>query len=96
MHRDPEIWPEPEKFDPERFSPEKKSERHSYAFLPFGHGQRNCIVQRLATMEIKCAIVCILQHYRFKTCDETEIPLRLAITGLLKPLNGVHLLLEKR
>lgn len=96
LHRDPEIWPEPEKFDPERFSPEKKSERHPYAFLPFGHGPRNCIGQRLATMEIKCAIVYILQHYRFKPCDETEIPLKLAKTGLLKPLNGVKLLLEKR
>lgn len=96
LHRDPEIWPEPEKFDPERFSPEKKSERHPYAFIPFGHGPRNCIGQRLATMEIKCAIVYILQHYRFKTCDETEIPLKLAKTGLLKPLNGVKLLLENR
>nr|XP_022319165.1 cytochrome P450 3A29-like [Crassostrea virginica] len=96
MHRDPKQWPDPEKFDPERFSQENKAQRHPYAFLPFGHGPRNCIGQRLATMEIKCAIVYILQHYRFVTCSQTEIPLQLHTSGLLKPKNGVYLKLEER
>ncbi|XP_048758996.1 cytochrome P450 3A8-like [Ostrea edulis] len=76
VHRDPEYWPDPDKYDPERFSPENKANRHPYAYLPFGHGPRNCIGQRLAAMEAKCAIVYILQHYRFVTCDETESPLK--------------------
>ena len=56
-----------------RFTPENKANRHPYVYLPFGHGPRNCIGQRLAAMEAKCAIVYILQHYRFVTCDETEV-----------------------
>lgn len=43
LHRDPSIYPDPDKFDPERFNMDKVKERHPYAYLPFGEGPRNCI-----------------------------------------------------
>ena len=43
MHRDAEIYPNPEIFDPERFSDEEIQKRHNYVYLPFGEGPRNCI-----------------------------------------------------
>lgn len=61
----------------QRFTSENKARRHPYAYLPFGHGPRSCIGMRLAQVEMKLAIVSILQHYRFKTCDETEVSKRL-------------------
>lgn len=43
IHYDERFYWNPQKFDPERFSPATKSDRNPYAYLPFGHGPRNCI-----------------------------------------------------
>jgi len=43
LHRDPTIYPNPDKFDPERFNTDQIKERHPYVYLPFGQGPRNCI-----------------------------------------------------
>ena len=43
IHRDPEIYPDPLKFDPERFSEENENSRHPMNYLPFADGPHNCI-----------------------------------------------------
>ncbi|XP_028259766.1 cytochrome P450 3A30 isoform X2 [Parambassis ranga] len=72
LHRDPELWPEPETFNPDRFSKESKQHIKPYSFLPFGVGPRNCVGIRFATVMIKLALVEILQNYSFSVCKETE------------------------
>ncbi|KOX80849.1 putative cytochrome P450 6a23 [Melipona quadrifasciata] len=45
FHHDPNIYPDPEKFDPERFNDDVVAARHPMCFLPFGDGPRNCIAK---------------------------------------------------
>lgn len=41
MHRNPNIYPDPENFDPERFL--GKDKINSWTFMPFSEGYRTCI-----------------------------------------------------
>ncbi|XP_003469926.3 cytochrome P450 3A9-like [Cavia porcellus] len=91
LHRDPKYWKEPEKFCPERFSKKNKNNIDPYIYLPFGTGPRNCIGMRFALLNMKLAIIRVLQNFSFQTCKETQIPLTFKKQGLLQPEKEVLL-----
>jgi cytochrome P450 family 9 len=78
LHRDPQYWPEPDRFDPERFSEENKMKINPYTFLPFGVGPRNCIGSRFALLETKTLFFYILAHFEIVPVEKTQIPLQLS------------------
>ncbi|XP_047388808.1 cytochrome P450 3A9-like [Sciurus carolinensis] len=85
LHRDPQYWPEPEAFRPERFSKKNKDNIDPYIYMPFGSGPRNCIGMRFALMNLKLALVKVMQNFSFQPCQETQIPLKFNKQGLLQP-----------
>ncbi|XP_016073221.1 PREDICTED: cytochrome P450 3A4-like [Miniopterus natalensis] len=96
LHRDPKYWSEPEEFRPERFSKENKDSINPYIYTPFGSGPRNCIGMRFATMNMKVAIVRVLQNFSFKPCKETQIPVTLDFQGTIKAKEPIVLMPELR
>uniref|UniRef100_A0A673UHR9 unspecific monooxygenase n=1 Tax=Suricata suricatta TaxID=37032 RepID=A0A673UHR9_SURSU len=96
LHRDPSLWPEPNEFHPERFNKKNKDSINPYIYLPFGTGPRNCIGMRFAVMNMKFAIVRLLQNFSFKPCKETQIPLKLTAQALIQPEKPIVLKVELR
>ncbi|XP_068226085.1 cytochrome P450 6a8-like [Palaemon carinicauda] len=77
IHHDPNLWPDPFKFDPERFSPEAIASevRHPMSYIPFGAGPRSCPGLRFAQLEAKIALARLIRTHRLETCDQTPIPM---------------------
>ncbi|XP_006753712.1 PREDICTED: cytochrome P450 3A12, partial [Myotis davidii] len=96
LHLDPTYWTEPEEFRPERFSKENKDRINPYIYTPFGSGPRNCIGMRFALMNMKIALVRVLQNFSFKPCKETQIPVELDFQGIIQPKNPIILKAELR
>lgn len=56
-----------------RFGKENKETQDPYTFLPFGFGPRNCIGMRFAMVNMKAAIILLLQNFSFRTCKDTPV-----------------------
>ena len=73
LHRRPDLWPEPDRFDPDRFSPAHSADRPKFAFFPFGGGPHLCIGRGLAYMEAQLILTTIAQHCRLLPLPGAEV-----------------------
>lgn len=75
IYKDPDYYPNPEKFDPDRFLDKKASSSDATTF-GFGLGPRSCIGNRFAILEIKVLLVHLLHKCSLVPCKKTCIPMR--------------------
>jgi cytochrome P450 len=94
IHRNPEFWEKHDEFYPEHFSPEKVKERPKYAYFPFGGGQRKCIGEHYAMMEMILTIVRSISEYDFSLVSNEDPGLILSIT--IKPKKQIWVNITKR
>ena len=93
-HRDPNVWPDPERFDPERFSPEQAANRHRFAYYPFSAGPRQCIGNGFAMMELQLVLATLSQHVSIQVLEPERVEVETSIT--LRPKNAMHARVEFR
>ena len=95
MHRRPEYFVDPMRFDPDRFAPEAEKALVKHAYLPFGGGPRVCIGNHFALMEGQIVLAHLAQHLRFDLIPgREEIACEPLIT--LRPKGGVHVQVRRR
>ena len=95
IHMDPNIYPEPKKFDPERFSEENIKTRHPFSYLPFGEGPRMCIGLRFGLLQTKMAIISALLKNTVKLAPNTPTELEFQSGALiLMAKGGVNIIFE--
>lgn len=94
MHRLPQYFADPDKFEPERFMPEREAAIPRYVYLPFGGGPRVCIGNSFALMEARLILATLAQQYRFHLQPDQIVERNPQIT--LSPKYGMHMRLEKR
>lgn len=104
---DPEIYPDPEKFDGFRFSKQRSTEQANMARLvyaasnlesmAFGYGRHACPGRFFADCEIKMIMVYLLTNYDFKfPAGVTERPPSFAAETQFLPNHTAKILLKQR
>ena len=89
IHRDPDVFPDPDSFRPERFLEDPRPS--SRVWVPFGAGSRHCLGSHLAMMTIKRVLATVLSRATLVAEGEPEPIVRNNMT--LAPGRGTRVTL---
>ena len=96
IHRDPDIYTNPEIFDPSRFSAAEIEKRHAMSWLPFGEGPRNCIGLRFGEMQSLIGLAMLINNFKVYPSNETKDPIEIDPKSfVLASKGGIVLKLQK-
>lgn len=95
LHRQPEFYENPNRFDPDNFLPENTQNRKYFAYIPFSAGPRSCVGRKYAMLKLKVLLSTILRVYHVKS-DVKETDYQLIADIILKRADDFRIKLEPR
>ncbi|MFP1627096.1 cytochrome P450 [Streptomyces sp. 5K101] len=66
MHRDPDLYEDPDRFDPDRWLPERRTAVSRHSYIPFGAGNRKCIGDAFVWTEATIALATVLARWQLR------------------------------
>ena len=78
MSRDCDNFENPETFCPERW----KTQRNSFASLPFGHGARKCIGMKMAENQMVYFLARLLENFQMQSENQNEVNYKMKLIGM--------------
>lgn len=72
VHRHPDFWTDPDRFDPDRFAPEASKGRPKCAFVPFSTGPRICIGNLFSYVEATVIIAELVERCTWTQSNDTR------------------------
>jgi cytochrome P450 len=94
LHRNVDLWENPNAFDPDRFSADRVKSRPRYTFLPFGGGPRVCIGAGFALLEATVILSALVRAFWFQPVAGHQPKPVARVT--LRPSGGMPLLITNR
>jgi len=94
IHRRPEAFADPDRFDPDRFAAEREKKLPALSYMPFGAGPRVCIGNHFALMEGHLILATLARRLRFELVSNEEIVPEPLVT--LRPKGGVRVNVVER
>lgn len=87
VHRREDFWVNPDAFLPDRFDSQLETQRHRFAYIPFGGGPRLCIGSHFAAVEAQLILAMVTQACRLELLPETPVQVDALVT--LRPKRGL-------
>lgn len=89
LHREPDLYPEPQRFHPARW---EKLDPSPFEYAPFGAGPRMCIGAGFAALELRVALSILLQRFGFELAPGARVDRRTSV--VMSPRHGLPMILR--
>lgn len=94
LHRQPRLWPDPERFAPERFDETLAPPVDRHAYIPFSAGARRCIGEYFSFVEMQMHLALLAPHFSLSLPAGQTIEVEPAVN--LRTRHSIHLVPRHR